>query len=114
MAYGTRAQFEAIREVAFGSIGANYAAIGTAITDHAREVRIVNGTDDEVYISIDGTTDHIRMAANSFYVIDFSSNKIRDDGLFLPIGTIFSQKRVSGAPTSGALWIEVLFAAGGV
>lgn len=114
MAYGTRAAFEPIREVAFGSIGATYAAIGTALTDHARLVRIVNSANAEVYVSIDGVTDHIRMAANSFFLIDFSSNKVRDDGLFLPLGTVFYQKRVSGAPSSGSLWIEVMYAQGGV
>lgn len=113
MAYGTRAAFEALREVAFGAITANYAAIGTAITDHARMVRIVNTMDTEMYISIDGVVDHIRMAAGSFFIIDFSSNKVRDDGLFLPIGTIFYVKQVT-APASGNLWVEVLYAQGGV
>ena len=114
MAYGTRAQFDAVREVAFGSIGAGYAAVGTSLTDHARLVRFVNQTDAQVYISLNGADDHIRMAANSFFILDFSSNKVRDDGLFLSIGTIFYAKRVSGAPTSGSLWIEVVSATGGV
>ena len=114
MAYGTRATFDAVREVAFGSIGAAYAAVGTALTDHARIIRLVNQTDAQVYISTDGSTDHIRMAANSFFILDFSANKVRDDGLFLPVGTIFYAKRQSGAPTSGSLWIEVIAAAGGV
>lgn len=114
MAYGTRAAFEPVREVAFGSIGASYAAVGSAITDHARLIRIVNTTDAQVYISVDGTNNHIRMAANSFFILDFSANKVRDDGLFLPVGTIFYAKRVSAAPTSGALWAEVVYAQGGV
>lgn len=114
MAYGTRATFDAVREVAFGSIGAAYAAVGTALTDHARLVRFVNQTDAQVYISTDAATDGIRMAANSFFILDLSSNKVRDDGLFLPVGTTFYAKRVSGAPTSGSLWIEVVYAAGGV
>lgn len=114
MAYGTRAAFEAVREVAFGSIGASYAAVGSAITDHARLIRIVNATDAQVYISVDGTTNQIRMAANSFFIMDFSANKVRDDGLFLPVGTVFYAKQVSGAPTTGGLWIEVVYAQGGV
>lgn len=113
MAYGTRAAFEAVREIANGSITANYQAVGTAITDHARLVRIVNTMNTEMYISLDGTTDHIRLAAGSFFIIDFSANKVRDDGLFLPIGTIFYVKQVT-APASGNLWIEVLYAQGGV
>lgn len=114
MAYGTRATFDAVRELAFGGISGTYAAVGTALTDHARLVRFVNQTDAQIYISLDGSTNNIRMAANSFFILDFSSNKVRDDGLFLPIGTIFSTKQVSGAPTTGSLWIEVVAATGGV
>ncbi len=114
MAFGTRAEFDEVREVAFGSIGASYSAIGTALTDHARIIRFVNSTDDEVYISSDGSTNNFRMSANSFILFDFSTNKIRDDGLFVAIGTQFYVKRVSGAPTEGAVWIEVVSATGGV
>ncbi len=114
MAYGTRAIFEAVRELAFGGIGAAYAVVGTSLTDHARLVRFVNTTDAEVYVSTDGVIDHIRMAAGSFFILDFSANKVRDDGLFLPIGTQFQVKRQAGAPTSGSFWIEVVAATGGV
>ncbi len=114
MAYGTRAQYEPIREVAAASVGASYSAVGTAITDHARIIRIVSSLDAEAYVSIDGTNNHIRLASNSFVLYDLSSNKVQDDGLFLSVGTVFYAKRVSGAPTSGSLWIEVLYASGGV
>lgn len=114
MTYGTRAQLDAVRELAFGSISGTYAAVGTALTDHARIVRFVNGTDVQLYVSLDGSTNQIRMAANSFFLLDFSANKIRDDGLFAAIGTIFSIKQVSGAAGSGSFWIEVVSGAGGV
>lgn len=114
MAYGTRAVLAPVRELAFGSISGAYAAVGTRLTDHARLIRFVNGTDAQLYVSFDGTTDQIRMAANSFFIMDFSANKVRDDGLFVPVGTIFYTKQVSGAPTSGSIWIEVVSAAGGV
>lgn len=114
MAYGTRAKFEAVREIAFGSVGATYTAVGGAITDHARLVRFVNTMNDEVYISLDGTTDQLRLAAGSFLLLDVSTNKIRDDGLFIPVGTVFYVKEVGGGQTSGSVWIEVVGAEGGV
>ena len=114
MAYGTRATFDAVREIAFGSISGTFAPIGTALTDHARLVRFVNSTNAEVYISLDGITDQIRMAINSFFILDFSANKVRDDGLFVPIGTVFFTREVSASAASGAVWIEVVSAAGGV
>lgn len=114
MAFGTRVKFDAVREAAFGAIGGTYAAVGPALTDHGRLIRLVNGTNAQVYVSIDGIVNHIRMAANSFFILDFSANKIKDDGLFLSVGVTFYLKQVSGAPTSGAFWIEVVSADGGV
>ncbi len=115
MAYGTRVAFEPIREVAFGAVGATYGAIGTALVDHARLVRIVSTLNTDVYISVDGVNDNIRMAAGSFFIMDLSSNKVHDDGLFLSVGTIFYVKQSSaGAPGSGGIWVEVIYAQGGV
>lgn len=110
MAYGRRVQFEAVREVAFGGIGAAYAALGVALTDNARLIGFTNTTDAEVYISFDGVTNHLRIASGSFKLYDLTTNKVRDDGYFLATGTIIYQMRVAGAPTSGALWAESITA----
>lgn len=114
MAYGTRVAFENVREIAFSSIGASYTAVGSATIDHARLIRIVNQTDAQIYVSIDGTNNQIRMAANSFFLLDLTTNKVTDDGYFINLGTTFYVKQVSAAPTSGSLWIEVVYAQGGV
>jgi len=114
MTYGTRVKFEPLRSVAFGAIGAGYAALGTATTDHSRLFSIFNSTNTDVLISFDGATDHMRIAAGSGQVLDLSTNKIRDDGLFLRKETIFYIKRAAGAPASGNVWIQVMAADGGV
>lgn len=115
MTYGTRVSFESLREVAFGGVGAAYAALGTATTDHARLISFFNTTDADVYISVDGVNDHLRLAAGSGQVLDLSTNKIRDDGLMLKQNTTFYQKRTAmGAPTVGNVWIQVIYASGGV
>lgn len=114
MAFGTRAKFDAVREVAFGGISGTYAVVGSPLTDHARIIRFVNSTNVEVYITTDPTLDQIRMAASSFVLYDFSTNRIQNDGLFVHIGTQFYVKQVSGAPASGGVWIEVISAEGGV
>ncbi len=114
MAFGSKVKFEAVREIDFGSILASYVAVGTGTTDHSRIIRFVNGTDVQVLVSLDGTTDNIRMSADSFIIFDFSSNKITDHGLFVSVGTTFFVKRQSGAPTTGSFWIEVISAIGGI
>jgi hypothetical protein len=113
MSFGTRVQFDAVREVAFGGIGAAYAAVGAATSDYTRLVRFVNGTDADVYVSLDNATDHLRVAANSFVLLDLTANKVKDNGFFIANLTTFYVKRVSGAPSSGTFWIEVMSAAGG-
>lgn len=113
MAYGTKVAFEDVREIAFGSITANYTALGAATADYVRLLSINNSTDVEVYISFDGVSDHIRLTSNSFKLYDFTANSVHDDGFFLSNRTTFYIKRVSGAPTLGNVWIEVLVGEGG-
>lgn len=114
MAFGTRVRFEEIREAAFGAIGAAYLAVGGATSDHTRLVSFFNSTDADVYISLNGATNHLRIAAGSGQILDLTTNKVKDDGLFIDEGTIFYQKRVGAAPTTGSLWIQVMYADGGV
>ena len=114
MAYGRKVEFEAVREAAFGDVGAAYAALGAALSDHARLISFYNTTNVDIYISFDGVVDHIRVASGSFQVFDLTANKVRDDGFFLANNTTISQRRVGAAPTSGALWAEVIIGAGGV
>jgi len=109
MAYPKRLLFEAIREVAFGSIGANYAAVGAAIASPARLIRIVNNTDSEIYVSIDGVTNHARLPLLSFLLLDLTTNKVRDEGAFIAEGTVFYIKHAGVAPQSGNAWIEVIY-----
>lgn len=114
MAYGTRVAFDAVREIAAVGIGAAYTAVGTSTSDYGRQIRIVSTLDEEVYISFDGTTDNLRMAEGSFILLDFVTNEVMNDGFFLHVGTTFYVKRVSAAPTTGSLWIEVIYAQGGI
>lgn len=114
MAYGTRADFDVLRELAFGSISGTYAAIGSALTVHGRIIKVTNGTNVPLYISTDGVNDHDKIPANGFALYDFSSNKIRDDGLFIPIGTIFYTKEDTASPTTGGIWVSVVYGQGGV
>lgn len=108
--FALTASFESVREAAFGSIGAAYATLGAVLSGPIRVLTICNGTDADVYISTDGTNNHMRIAANSFRVIDVSANK-SSTGFYFASGVQFYQKRVSGAPTSGTLWLETIYAA---
>lgn len=114
MAYGIRAAFGNIRELDFTSITGTYASVGVPLSDHVRVLSFQNSCDQDVYVSTNTTTNKIRVAANSFKLFDISSNKIRDDGMFFPIGMQFYVKIVSAAVTSGTFWIEEIHAEGGI
>jgi len=113
MAFGTRVAFEEIRELDFGDISGTYVALGIPLTQHTRLISLSNSTDEELYISFNGTTNHLRLAHNSFKLFDLSANKVRDDGLFIAAATQVYVKEVSSTPSSGSVWMEVLYAEGG-
>ena len=114
MAFGTRVVFDAVREIAFGSVSGSYASVGAPLSDHVRLIDFNNGMDQDLYISFDGVTDHLRIANNSFKLFDLSANKVKDDGFFLPVGTQIYVKEVDSSVTTGDFWVEVLYAQGGV
>ena len=60
MAFGTRVYFDAIRELAFGSVTGTYAALGVPTSDNVRLISFQNQTNEQVYISFDGVVDNLR------------------------------------------------------
>ena len=114
MAYGTRLGFEALRSAAFGVITNAYTALGTPTTGYTRLMNFVNDTDADMLISFDGVTDHLRIAFNSFQLFDCTTNRVTDDGFFLPKNTQIYIK-FAAAPSTGNFWVEICEAtAGGI
>jgi len=114
MAYGTNAQFDSIREVAFGAIGAAYAALGSALSDNSRIISIFNSTDQDVYITDNVARDEMRIASGTGQILDLAGNKSDRDGMMINKGRQFYIKRAGGAPSSGAVWLQNVYASGGV
>lgn len=113
MAFGTRVEFEAVRELDFGDLSGTYVALGTPLMNHTRLIAFNNSSNQEIYISFDGSTNHLRLALNSFKLIDISSNKVKDDGLFISSGIQVYVKYVGTSATSGSIWMEIMHADGG-
>jgi len=107
MAYPKKMGFEELREIDFAAITANYTAIGPSLTKPVRIVCFSNDTDQSLYISLDGVTDHIKLSAGSFFLLDISANKIRDEGWFISEGVVFYVKHAGVAPTLGDCNITV-------
>ena len=108
MTQGIKAQFGELRTIAFGAIGATYAVLGSPITENARVLAITNTCDAEMLISIDGTTDHIRLPINGFKLFDISTNTKTEFGFTFPKNLQIYIKYAS-APASGNVWVEYLY-----
>jgi len=113
MAFGTRVVFAPIRELDGASITGSYVALGTPLADHGRIITLTNATGQQIYISFNGIDDNLRLASNSFKLLDLSTNKIREDGLFLAVGTQIFVRYVSTTSITGALWAEIMSGEGG-
>lgn len=110
MTYGIDAHFDTLRELLSASIANAYTAVGTPLTHEARMVQVNNSTDRALYISLDAATNIMRVPAGVTQNIEFCSNKVKDDGFFLPVGTQFYVNRTeAGATSSGSISIQVIY-----
>jgi hypothetical protein len=99
---------EPLRSTAFGSITGSYTAVGTALAHPARLVLFQNTTDQAVYISWDGTNDHMYIPAGSFILLDIGTNKGLGSEFCISQNTTFYVKYAS-APSSGVIVISVFY-----
>lgn len=101
---------EPLRSLAFGSIGAGYMGVGTAISNPSRIIKVDNLTDATLLFSFDGITDHFVLPANGFLLLDITANKSVSDAYFLAQGQRLYVKQ-SGVPTSGAVYFTTIYGA---
>lgn len=105
-------QFENLRTLAFGSITASYVGVGVSFVNAIRILSLVNTTDVDLLVSLNGIDDKIIVPATSGKVYDFGTNKADQSGVLdLSAGTRVYVKRASGAPASGSFYVETAFAA---
>lgn len=89
------------------AIAAGYTNLGTVFTHRIRLLKIANETTGAITVSFDGgTTDHEHMAANSFLLLDISSNRVWDCEFAFPHGT---QVAVKGAG-AGTVYLSRYYA----
>lgn len=103
---------DTLRSMAFGTITNAYQALGTPLTHTCRIFRLINATDGDMLISIDGSTDQFFLPANSFVLYDLAANAERGSEMFvLEKGTQFYVKFVT-APTVKRVAVEVIYGRG--
>jgi len=100
---------DTIRTLAFGSISGSYATVGSITTDATRLVCITNATNGDMFFSDDGVNNKLFLAAGSFKLFDICSNRDDANGMYLLPARMQWYVKQSTAPTSGAVYIEVLY-----
>jgi hypothetical protein len=111
LANSTRVRYEPLRSILYSSITTGYLPIGTPFANPVRILKVSNFTDQPMFISIDGITNHDVVAANSAYVYDFGSNKSDSAGLFEePQHDQLYVKAVGTLPASGSVYVTVIYA----
>lgn len=100
---------EPVRTLAFGSIGAAYMGIGTALENPARVVFLQNLTDATLMFSFDGVDDHFPLPSFGFLLLDIASNKTgASQAFYVSEGTRFYVKEL-GTPTSGSVYVTPFY-----
>jgi hypothetical protein len=99
---------DAIRTLSHTGISGSYAVVGSVFAFPVKLICFTNNTDGDVFFSDDGSTDMLFVAATSFKLFDFTTNRNALQPVWaLPTGTQFYVKQ-STAPSKGAVYIECL------
>lgn len=109
MSIALRADFEEVRRVAFGDIGALFTGIGSKLAHPARMVVINNLTDATLNISTNGVVDHLDIPASASIVFDLTANKTEVENFAFAKEMRFYVKHLGVAPTLGSLSLSVIY-----
>lgn len=105
-------RIDTLRSLAFGGISGSYAPVGSSLDNNWRMFRVINNTDGDIFVSVDGTNDNLFVPAGSFVLYDIATNTANTsdfDVMVFAMGTRFYVKQ-STAPTKGSVYIEGLYA----
>jgi len=110
MSLSIRLRFEAVRTLAFSSVGSSYMGVGTSLTNPIRQFFIQNLTDKTLMFSFNGVDDHFPLPSNGFFLDDITSNKTQKSGFFLAEGERLYVKEIGGdTPTLGTVYFTVMY-----
>lgn len=98
-----------VQVVDFGDITGSFTAFGTPMPAPIRILKIQNTTDADLYISFDGITANDVVVASSGMVLDITTNKSIDQGMYIAQETIFYLASTGGSPTSGSVYLSAYY-----
>lgn len=108
MAKEIRLAAETLRSLAFGSIGAAYAGVGTRFNNPIRIFFAQNMTNASLMFSLDGVNDHFALPAGGFLLLDITGNKANSQGFYIAEESRLYVKEI-GNPTSGSVYLSLFY-----
>lgn len=104
-----KAKFDTLRSL--NTLTSSYVAIGTALSQPGRIIKITNYSNVNILISTDGTNAHDTVGAGGFTLYDFGSDRAQNAELLeFPAGKTFYAKIESGSYTSGSVYLTEVYA----
>lgn len=107
MAYTRRLTYETLRSVDTAT-AASYVVLGTPLVHQASIIKMVNLSNKNLLISIDGTNNHDVCPANGAWVYDVTANKPLEQ-IFAEIGRQYYVKTTDGAAGTGLVYLVVQY-----
>jgi len=102
------AKFDTIRSKGFAAITNSYTILGAQYDYPLRMFRIINDTDGNMFISVDGTTNQFYLPKGTFVLYDIAANSIGSIPFVVPAKTQFYVK-YSSAPSLGSVYVEGIY-----
>lgn len=90
------------RAIAAAAIGASYSLVSSVFGEGVVTIIIVSTLDENVQLSLDGTTDFMPMVAGATFVLDIKANQIALGGWR---GVYVKE---IGNPTTGSLYVSAI------
>jgi hypothetical protein len=108
------AEFDELREIDGTTINTSYQLVGDVFSVNPRIIGVSNSTDVDLYVSFNGDTNNLRVAAGSFKLYDVQANKsISGDNLIPQKMGVWVKESDGGTPTMGWFWVEALYSRSG-
>jgi len=106
--FGLKAWAEPLRSANFGALTASLAPLGTPYVEPVRIYCFTNGTNVTVFVSFNDSDNMFAVLAGNSMVLDLTTNKSFDDGLYLAVGNS-TYVAYATIPTSGAVYLSVVY-----
>jgi uncharacterized protein YfaT (DUF1175 family) len=106
---------EELRSLSFTGGLSSYTNVGTAFEHPIVLFHLINNLDADILVSFFNAEDHLFVKTGSFVLYDVAANREEPGGCrAFERGTIIQVKAADDAPTSGAVYLSVFYADGGV